>query len=327
MKKIPIPRIPRILRSSSDVRVTQGTPWQYYIFWYCVRISLIVFAAICLWFVGRALMTPLPETDDTRREVADRGISQVVANLRANAGDLHRVELLHFENDPSSYVSDTLRGKLQEQGGFTLKKPRLRDKVAKLFGIVNDGCKSREDAVKVADRKDVDAVVWGRVDRLENERDGATFTGDYELYDLKRNSVAYKGKIAATTVPGKALPGGDVIPRAANYLSEGGAVAEMASYTPWYIRFLWFAVVTLLLPVFTISFIRMMVAKKSNRVNAFTLGVYTVVDLIFAFFMIGGRFNGLFSVLFFLVAGLVAFAYNVAFMSFALRLEGGETRV
>lgn len=325
MKKIPIPRIPRILRSSSDVRVTQGTPWQYYIFWYCVRIGLIVFAAICLWLVGRALMTPLPEPDEARREVADQGIAQIVANLRANAGDLHRVELLHFENDPSSYVSDALRGKLQEQGGFTLREPRFRDKVAKLFGIVNDGYGSRESAVKEVDGKNVDAVVWGRVDRLENERNGATFIGDYELYDLKRSRVAYQGKIATTTVPGKVLPGGNVTPKSANYLTEGGFGAQMASYTPWYIRFLWFVVVTLMLPVFTVSYIRMMVAKKSNRVNALTLGVYTVVDLILAFFMIGGSFNGLFSVLLFLAASLVAFAYNVAFMTFALRLEGGDT--
>jgi len=77
----------------------------------------------------------------------------------------------------------------------------------------------------------------------------------------------------------------------------------------------------LLLPVFSISFIRYMVAKKSNRINAFTLGIYTVVDLIFAYFMIGGRFGSFVSVLIFVLAGLCAFAYNVRLMTFAVKLE------
>jgi beta-lactamase regulating signal transducer with metallopeptidase domain len=58
----------------------------------------------------------------------------------------------------------------------------------------------------------------------------------------------------------------------------------------WQIRVLGFLVVMLLLPVCTFMFVRAMVAKRSNRVNAFMLGIYTVVDMVFAFFMVGGSF-------------------------------------
>ena len=296
--------------------------WQCFLLWCLARVGVIVVAAICLWLVGREFMTPLPEVDDARRKAADQGIDRMVAELRANAADLHHVELMHFENDPSGYVSETLRGKLMKQGGLSVRKPRMCDKIAKLFGVVNDGCAVRSEVVKTARAGTADAVIWGRVDRLENERGGATFTGDYELYDLKRNRVAYQGRIATSTVPDKKMPLDDAKRTVAAdaFLPDGSSGVAVLGL-PVHLRFLWFVVVTLLLPVFTIAFVRAMVAKKSNCVNALMLGIYTVVDLVFAFFMIGGRFSGFFSVLLFMAAGTVALIYNVALMSFALRLE------
>ncbi len=52
------------------------------------------------------------------------------------------------------------------------------------------------------------------------------------------------------------------------------------------------------------------------------LGVYTVVDLILAFFMVGGSLSSFFAVVVFLLAGVLAFLYNVKIMTFAVRLEG-----
>jgi FtsH-binding integral membrane protein len=86
-------------------------------------------------------------------------------------------------------------------------------------------------------------------------------------------------------------------------------------------RFLGWLVLVLLLPVFTISFIRAMVRKESNRANAFTLAIYTGVDALLAFLLLGASFASWLAVLLFLVVVGVAFAYNVFIMSFALKLE------
>ena len=94
-----------------------------------------------------------------------------------------------------------------------------------------------------------------------------------------------------------------------------------ASVVPWYMRLLGFVLLVLLLPIVTISFIRTMVAKRSNKVNAFVLSVYTVIDMILAFFMVGGTFCSCAAVAVFLGASMLAFLYNVSLMSFALRLE------
>lgn len=300
--------------------------WRFFFRYYTLKCvfytSLVFFTAICLWLVGRSLVSSQPEIDDSRREVADLALARTVAELRAHAGDLRHVELIRFENDPTGYVSDTLREKIRQQGGFTLKTDGFGEKFRKMLGLTGGKGRTREEVFAAAKARRLDGVIIGGVDRLENERDGATFTGDYELYDVKRGRVAYRGKIKESTVPGKVFPDGTSVETLGRYLENGHPLAAVASTMPWHIRFLLFIAVTLLLPVMTILFIRTMVAKRSNGANAFTLGIYTVVDAILAFFMIGGCFGGLFSVLLFAGAVLLAFLYNVSFMSFALRLEG-----
>ena len=84
------------------------------------------------------------------------------------------------------------------------------------------------------------------------------------------------------------------------------------------------SLVVLLLPVVTISFIRAMVARRSNKVNAFTLAVYTAIDLILAYFMIGMSLETTASVLLFVGAGVFSLIYNLTVMNYALKLEDGR---
>ena len=90
---------------------------------------------------------------------------------------------------------------------------------------------------------------------------------------------------------------------------------------PWVLGL---ALAVLLLPVVTISFIRTMVSKRSNGVNAFTLGVYTAIDAIIAYFMVGMSLETTASVVLFVGAVLFALFYNMAVMNFAVRLEDGR---
>lgn len=84
------------------------------------------------------------------------------------------------------------------------------------------------------------------------------------------------------------------------------------------------ALVVLLLPVLTITFIRTMVAKRSNGVNAFTLGIYTAIDMILAYFMVGMSLATTKSVVLFVGASIFSLVYNVAVMNYAVRLEDGK---
>lgn len=280
-------------------------------------------ALACVFFIWpfwRTLVAVKPDIDAPRQNIAERAVDKAVGELRTNAGDIHNVTMYHFENDPSDYVSDSFRKKLEKQGGLTLRGKRFSDRLRDFMGLSNDGVATRKEAIEASKGSPgTDAVLWGRIDRLENERKGSTIIGEYELYDLKRDCVAYAGKIRESSVPGRFDNNHRITD---DDYAAGGDSQQLAARTPWHIRFLWFIIVMLLLPVVTISFIRTMVAKKSNGVNAFVLGVYTTVDLILAFFMVGGSLSSFFSVVMFLLAGIVAFLYNVKIMTFAVRLEG-----
>ena len=77
----------------------------------------------------------------------------------------------------------------------------------------------------------------------------------------------------------------------------------------------------LLLPVFTIAFIRTMVRKDSNKTNAFVLGIYTVADALLAWLLIGAAIGSLWAVLLLIIGVAAAFLYNTKIMTFAVRLE------
>ena len=77
----------------------------------------------------------------------------------------------------------------------------------------------------------------------------------------------------------------------------------------------------LLLPVFSIGFIRSMVSKNSNSTNAFVLGVYTLADGLLAWLMVGASVTSMWTGLILLAAIAIALAYNVRIMTFALKLE------
>ena len=270
--------------------------------WLCW--GLCAFSLWCMF-----VRTPGHELDAARRSAARRAADAAIEAMSKDEvrGSMHVVRVLHFGNDPSHYVTDQFRKGVSRQGGFTLcTDKRLLDCLRAMIGLGELEVEERDNAISIA-KGDADAVLWGVVDRLEHRTDGVAISGMYELYDLKGERVAYSGRLDSVF---SSLPG--FVPQ---------RVSKDAGCMPWHARFLWFIVVTLLLPVLTISFIRIMVAKRSNRVNSFVLGIYTVIDAILAFFMVGGRLSSLFEFAVFLPAVVLAFLYNIQIMTFAVRLE------
>ena len=304
--------------------IHRRTTWQGSLVHAMLYLTLFGAIGYLCYFVVDQMTESNPEIDNTRKEAVIMGVSQMVTDIRSNAkdSDPKTIAVAHFAYDPSDYVTEHVREALDRQGRFQVVKRPIWDRFCRLVGRINDGAATREQAIKNAGGDGVEGILWGRVGRLENEQGGATFTGDYELFDLRSGRPTYSGKIHTSTSPARlgsqlgfpgAAPAEEAEPRADDGRDAYGI--------PWHVRLLLFLVVMLLLPVMTIAFIRTMVAKKSNGVNAFVLGIYTSVDLILAFFAVGGSLSSAFSVALFALASIVAFLYNVKIMSFAVRLE------
>lgn len=256
-----------------------------------------------------------PVPDLARMKAADHAVEKIVSDIQKNRGTIRNAALCHFANDASDYFSRKLREVIEQSNIIDLTDIDFSEKVRTVLNLRNAGARTSDEALDMARRESVDGVLWGRLERFESVKGEVSLTGEWQLVDKNTGAVVCGGRIQE----GSRSPNiGEAV------VAQGQSADEIeiaASAFPWYMRLLGFVLLVLILPVVTISFIRTMVAKRSNKVNAFVLGVYTVIDMILAFFMIGGTFGSFGVVFVFLVASIFAFFYNVSLMSFALRLE------
>lgn len=270
--------------------------------------AVVIAAGLLAWHF---LVPGRPEADPSRRKIADRAILKLTDDLRRHRGDIKHVSVLHFKNDASDYFTLNLRQKLATSGVFDVEDAPFTEKVNYMLKLRNSGSFDTNTAVKHGKSVNVQAVVIGNLERFESMNKGAVVMGTVRLIAIPEGKII--AEIPVNEGTSSIFSGG------ASVLSGVGKSSDISG-TPWHIRFLIFILAVLLLPVISIGFIRFMVAKRSNKCNAFVLGVYTVVDLILAWFMCGG-FDSAFSVIIFLAASVLAFIYNASVMSFALKLE------
>ena len=105
-------------------------------------------------------------------------------------------------------------------------------------------------------------------------------------------------------------------------MESGGLELPERGFWGWTTRIVAWLLLVLLLPMITIGFIRLMVTKKSNAANAFTLVIYGLADAALAFLLVGPAALATWvGGVIFLIALVAAVAYNVKIVSTAHRLE------
>lgn len=270
------------------------------------RLGTLAFAFYLAWLGWDALGPRKPEVGAARREVADRLIPTILEDLRQSRGDIRSVALLHFENDPSDYITDRLRQEIEQSGILDLHDRTVAEKARNLLGLRHRGYGDTEAAVARGRDLGVAGVIFGTVDAFESSKEGTRLDLDV------RFAAVSDGRLLLDRHYDRA-PTGSLI-----NLAAGDEPLGRLGFVP---RLLGWALAVLLLPVFTIGFIRAMVRKESNRSNALTLGIYTAAAILLAYLLLPPNFASWLSVLCFVALAAAAFAYNVSIMTFALRLE------
>ena len=271
--------------------------------------AILLAAAFLAWHF---LVPGRPDADPSRKKIADRAILKLADDLRRHRGDIKHVAVVHFRNDASDYFTLNLREKLATSGVFDVEDAAFSEKMNYMLKLRNKGSFDTAAAVKHGKSLNVQAVITGHLERFESMKRGALVVGTVRLISIPEGKIIAEIPVNESNVSSFFNNVSGTAPRGAEGTEIGG--------TPWHIRFLIFILVMLLLPVLSIAFIRFMVAKRSNKCNVFVLGIYTMVDLILAWFMCGGFVSGL-SVIIFFAAAVSAFIYNASIMSFALKLE------
>ena len=247
-----------------------------------------------------------PEIGPVRRAVIDDLVPQVVEDMRQARQGVRAAVLVHFANDPTDYVTDRLRGAIEQNGVLSLEDKTLGEKVRDGLRLAQPAYGDARAAMARAKDLGAEAVVYGSVRTLESSAAGVKVDMDVALADVATGQAVFHKQYAQDT--------------SVHPLSLA-AVQERTAAVGWPTRAIGWGVAILLLPVFTIGFIRTMVKKESNRTNAFVLSVYTAVAAFLAYLIIGVDFGSWLAILLFVVAVVAAFAYNVFVMTFALKLE------
>lgn len=268
------------------------------------KIGTIALIAYIGWLGWQNIGPRKPEIGAVRQELADDAISKIVEKIRTHRGDLNDVAILHFCNDSSDYFTNTLRSVIERQGTLELQDFTLMEKIRSPLSLRHPCYSSKEEAIEAGQSLGVEGVLYGSLTAFETYPGGSKIEVEVDLVNVGTGVTVFS------------YP----------YLYESnsltlGVIADVSQAFPWFKRLFGWAIAVLLLPVFTIGFIRATVRKESNRSNAFALGIYTVVDAMLAWLLIGGAIGSWFSVLVFVVAVAAACLYNIKIMAFAVRLE------
>ena len=272
------------------------------------KFGTVMLACYIAWLGWGQLGPHKPEIGPLRIEAADEAVNAIVEDLRQNRGNVGPVVLLHFAGDPSDYFSIRLRSTLEQRGVLDLQQPSFIENVRSLATLRESAIISPESALAWAKTRGASGVLFGRLVKFESTPSEAIIDVEYTLADVTSGETIHSGRY-----------------------SNGSSASELLSTEPTSLvrslpcleRVLGWLVIVLLLPVFTIGFIRTMVAQRSNGVNGFVLALYTLADAILAYLLVGAALAGLLSIFCILVAVAVALAYNTRIMSFALKLEEG----
>ena len=247
-----------------------------------------------------------PELGPVRRQLVDEVMPQVVGDLRLARKDLRSAVLFHLMNDPTDYVSDRLRAQIEETGVLDLRDRSLSEKVKKALKLRLTSVGDLDAAVQASQSLGAEGLLFGQVNVLESYPGGAKLDLQIVLGKIEGREILFDRRYTK-----------ELTSTALNPAAGQDEVRKIGSVQ----RFMGWVLMVLLLPVFSIGFIRAMVRKESNRANAATLAIYTAVDAVLAFLMVGASLTSWLSALVFLVLVGVALGYNVFIMTFALRLE------
>jgi hypothetical protein len=241
-----------------------------------------------------------------RHKLADAVCTEAIQELPHRQG-VQSIAVLDLAGDSTGVVSKLLRDKIEAQGIYNLLDESFFRKLIKQLGRSSASPVVRlEDAVDAARKIGVDAVIFGELPQFSLTADGAVLRLELRMAERDSGKAVF-ARAYSRTYGGSRIAGSYWRARLAD--SSGGRRI-----------FVWI-VFALLLPLLTVPLLRKLTATDSNLINLAMLIGYTLVDMLFAFFLTGFWIHTLWTALILLAAlGLSAF-YNYCIMSFVEKMR------
>ena len=276
-----------------------------------VKVACVLFILYLVWTGWRQFGPQRPEADSKRTVLAAETAGRIVEQLRSHRGEYKTLAILPFGNDVTGVLTDAVRSKVTESGVLDLREKTITDKFRNFMNMRQYTSGNREEAVQLGKGKQSDLVLFGTVDRFETVNNHAELVMNYTLLDVTTGSEILAEQYDSTANTSGIV--NTIQKEASRMFSNGSDFWNRVN------RILGWTLIVFLLPVFTIKFLIAMTAKRSNSVNAFTLGFYTVIDIILALILIKPETNTVSVWCYFALFCVGALLYNIKIMTMAHR--------
>lgn len=288
-------------------------------------ILLIAYIAYLCW---QHLGPQKPKIRSDRKGVADKLIPQIAEDIRTSKEKIRGASVAHFDGDTTGYFTKALRSELDDKGVLDVTDRGLMEKVRDLLGMRATSYDEIEAAARYAADLDKEAVIFGKIHTFEVKPGGVELDVELTFAEAGTKRVLHQRRYTHDTSALPAMATGTTLPALAppvdgqtgTAAATPQAAGDEATFH-WGRRIFAWILLVVLLPVFSMSFIRSMARKDSNRANALVLGVYTVADILLAMLLVGPALAGWVAIGLFVVAIVVSILYNVQIMTVAVRLE------
>ena len=285
-------------------------------------ILLIGYIAYLCW---QHLGPQTPKIRSDRKGVADKLIPQIAEDIRSSKDKIRRASVAHFDGDTTGYFTKALRSELDDKGVLDVTDRGLMEKVRDLLGMRQTSYDEIEAAARYAADLNKEAVIFGKIHTFEVKPGGVELDVELTFAEAGTKRVLHQQRYTYDTSAPPAMATGTTLPA---LTPAGGGTPGQVAQTPgdeatyhWGRRIFAWILLVVLLPVFSMSFIRSMARKDSNRANALVLGVYTVADILLAMLLVGPALAGWVAIGLFVVAIVASILYNVQVMTVAVKLE------
>ena len=252
-----------------------------------------------------------PTLDAAFARWVDNAAAPIVSDIYENKGDVTSVAIARFSADPSGYISEAIR-KQANDGVYVMDKSALE----KVSDALNLPLSSKAEDInadkavklgKYAKARGAQAAIWGAANI---EKTAGIVNGEIKYYLIGQDgSILYQNVCNNASL------------KKENVAEVTESSLDWFRNLDWPHRLLIWVLAVLIFPIVTIGFLKATAAKRSNKSNAFTLVLYTLIGAIALYFIMPPNFANITSTLVFVGLIVAAGVYNLLFMDFARKLE------
>lgn len=259
--------------------------------------AIIVATPFVLWWW---LGPEKPSCDAVRSQAARIAVAQVVDRIHDERGPIQRAAVLHFTNDPTDFITETLREQLMSKGTLDLDGTPPSEKIRDLFNLRNPGVFNVNEAVRYGKRHKLDAVIIGEVILFETVKGEAVLKGNVKFVKIANDEIV------------------DISLTDKKVVKPDGTTTKVnpPDVLPLWQRILYMSLFVIAVPILLFPFLKFIMRKDSNLATAGVLVSLLAIDGVIISVMLGT--SGTFCELaVFLIALVAAFGYDLFMLSYA----------